>query len=110
MQLLRWALALITAMAGLAWIFLAIWADGFRRSFGASENPSLVVFGPIVVAGLLLLIFIWPRPWPLRGLGVLAGGGIIGCLWLLREAPFLAGFGLVYCVSALVFMWDGLHR
>lgn len=57
---LRWVMAGLAALAGAGWLFLILLANGFRRSFGASENGLLVVVGPLLVALAVLLAALAP--------------------------------------------------
>ena len=60
MNALRWTLGLTTAFLGSGYLFLFLVANGFRRSFGASENNPLRVIVPLMALALLFASVLFP--------------------------------------------------
>lgn len=92
---LRVTLIVITSLAAVAWLGLAVVADRFRRSFGASTQV-LTTVGPIVLLVLLLSGLIWSGI-PAHIGAVVAGGLLLGGLALLPRHP---GTGLTFALYA----------
>ncbi len=104
MNALRWFLVIATALAAIGFVALLTLADGFRRSFGASENGPWVAVLPILAAGLLLAALLWPEPRALRHAAAVAVLILAACsVWVLRESAFVGSLGLVY--SGLWGLW-----
>lgn len=51
----RWIVAAVALLAGAGWLLLLTLANGFRRSFGASENGPFVTLLPLLAALAVLL-------------------------------------------------------
>jgi hypothetical protein len=103
----RWILGGTAGLVAAFWIAFSIFADGFRRSFGASENAAWKLLVPLAVTVLLAASTLWPAQRALLHVTlvvVLALG--VGSLWLMREAPFLATLGVAY--SALWVWYYGM--
>lgn len=98
----------MTAGAGLGWFLLFVVGGGFRKSFGASETPLLVVGAPLVVAVLLLAGLLFPGH---RGL-LHAGAGVsvvILAICALNPAG-LGGLGILFFGLWLVFYYLAAWR
>ena len=66
MNLLRWLLAIGVVLAGIGFVVFVVFANNFRRSFGASENNLLIAVIPVVFAlGLAWWLVRKPAP-PLK--------------------------------------------
>ncbi len=103
---LRWILGIVTALVGGGWLALVVLADGFRRSFGASENGPLIAIGPMLVAALLLASLVAPgQRFLLHSTAVVVVAMALGSLWLLTESTGLGVSGLLYCGLWFLFYW-----
>ena len=97
MNALRWFLAVSTASAMIGFIVLLTLADGFRRSFGASENGPWVAILPLVMALLFLGALVWPEPKALRHVAAITALILAGLsIWVFRESAFVGSLGLIY--------------
>lgn len=104
MNALRWVLAAVTATVTVGFLVLLAWADGFRRSFGASANGPLVAGAPLGAMLVVLASLLLPGSRPLLHVTAAAVLALAASsAWLLREAPFLGGTGLLF--SALWSLW-----
>lgn len=107
---LRWVLGSITALLIAGWLGIVILAENFRRSFGASGVGTLKAALPSSVAFLLLCSLINPASRTLLHLtAVVAGGLVLGCLWLMRQAPVVASSGLVYLALWFLFYREAIR-
>lgn len=107
MLTLRWILGLIALVLGGGCSVLVIVSNGFRRSFGASENNPLLMILPFVAMGLLFTSLIWPSHRWLLHAAALAAVGLAGfCVWqMVSEAATSLGFAIVYLLAWFVFYW-----
>lgn len=109
MNALRWILGIVTGLTAGGWIVLGIWANGFRRSFGASENAAWKIVVPLLVMIALLASLLAPTQ---RGLmhtvAVAVVLLVVGCLWLVQKAPFLSLMGLIYFGLWLTYYWQAV--
>lgn len=104
MSTLRWALAAVTAVVAVGFLALLTWADGFRRSFGASANGPLIAGAPLGVMLLVLASLLWPGSRALLHVAAAAVLALaVSSVWLLRESPSLGCAGLVF--SGLWSLW-----
>lgn len=104
MNTLRWFLLVCTALALVGFIALLTIADGFRRSFGASEHGPLLVILPLAVALVFLGALVWPEPKALRHIAAVMALILAGLsLRVFQESAFIGSLGLVY--SGL---WGGM--
>ncbi len=104
MNTLRWFLVIATALATIGFLALLTLADGFRRSFGASENGPWMALLPLLAAGLFLAALLWPEPRALRhAAAVVVLILTAGSIWILRESAFIGSVGLLY--SGLWGLW-----
>jgi hypothetical protein len=102
---LRWSLLAVTLLISAGWLGLWIFASGFRRSWGASQNAAWKVIGPSVVMLVFLLSLIMPEQTVLRRVsGAIALCVAIGCLAIVKKAPGLAMAGLAYVAAWLAFI------
>lgn len=107
MNSLRWFLVACTALLAIGFIALLIFADGFRRSFGASDNGPWIVALPLTAMFLFLASLVFPGQRALLHLAavvalVLAGGSV----WLLHESGFMGTMGLLYAGLWLAWYWQ----
>ena len=98
MNALRWILGSITLLLTAGFWALMLIGDGFRRSFGASENSSWKAAVAVVVQLALIASIAFPGQRVLMHaaaavLLVLA----LGCVWVLRESIFMGTSGLAFC-------------
>jgi hypothetical protein len=107
MTALRWVLGLIILLLGGGYLFLFVVSNGFRRSFGASENNPLLAILPLAAAAILLAALVWPGNRMLLHLGAVAAVGLIGfCVWqMISESATVLLFGILYLAVWLVFYW-----
>jgi hypothetical protein len=104
MNALRWFLASITALVTIGFVVLLVVADGFRRSFGASENGPLIVVLPLTVMLLLLASLLLPGQRVLLHVAAAVALVLVGCsVWVLGESAFVGSMGLLY--SGLWWAW-----
>lgn len=106
MNALRWILAAVTALVALGFVALLVWAEGFRRSFGASAHGPVVAGAPLAVMAVVLASLLWPEQRALlhvAALVVLAVAAL--CVWLLRESVFLGTTGLLFGI-----LWAAWYR
>lgn len=105
MLTLRWCLGLVAGLLGGGFLVLFFVSNGFRRSFGASENNPLVAVLPLAAIGLLVAGVIAPGSRLLLHLAALAALGLVGfCVWqLIKEAATVMWFALLYLTAWLVF-------
>ena len=105
MNTLRWILGIATVLLLGGGLFLFMVANGFRKSFGASENHPLLVILPVAAAGLLFAGLLLPANKPLlHGAAVVAVGLVGICIWsLIREAATVCWFAIFYLCAWLVY-------
>ena len=109
MQTLRWILGIITAIGTAGFLALVVFGDGFRRSFGASENGALKVGISVVVQAALLASIAAPNQKMLMHcVAVVIAALIAGCLWIYRESAFVGTSGLAYCGMWLGYYWQAV--
>ena len=106
MNALRWSLAFVTAAAMIGYAVLLVAADGFRRSFGASENGPLVAGLPLAVMLLFLASLALPEQRALLHATAAVALVVAGCsIWVLQESAFVGITGLLYCGLWLAWYW-----
>jgi hypothetical protein len=104
MQTLRWILGGIAASVGVGYVALVLFADGFRRSFGASSNALMTLFVPPAVCVLLVASILLPGQRLLLQLTLVVVVALLaGSLWLFREAPLISAAGMCYAVAWLLY-------
>lgn len=107
MNTLRWFLAASTTLAMIGFVVLLIIADGFRRSFGASENGPLVAILPLTVMMLFLGALLWPEQRALRHVAAIMSLILVGLsIWVLQESFFIGFLGLIYSVLWGLWYWQ----
>ncbi len=111
MQALRWTLGTLTAFGTAGFVALVLFGDGFRRSYGASENGSLKVWVTLIVQGALLASIAAPNQrLLLHGVAVIVVALIACCLRVYRESVFVGTSGLAYCGLWLGYYWQAIYR
>lgn len=107
MNTLRWTLGLTTAFLGGGYLFLFLVSNGFRRSFGASENNPLLAILPLTAMMLLLGSVMFPAQKILLHVTAVAAVALVGfCIWtLIKEAATVMWFALVYLTAWFTFYW-----
>ena len=112
MMALRWTLGLTTALIGGAYLFLFLVSNGFRRSFGASENHPLLAILPLAAAALLLAGLLFPAQKLLLHLAAVAAVGLVCfCAWMLvKESATVLWFALLYLAAWFCFYWQAALR
>src|SRR3954463_14636966 len=109
MQSLRWTLGIITALATAGFLALVVFGDGFRRSYGASENGTLKVGISLVVQAALLASIVAPAQRVLlHTVAIIVALLIAGCLWIYRESAFAGTTGLAYCGMWVGYYWQAV--
>jgi hypothetical protein len=107
---LRWTLILVTALTGAGWILLALWADSFRRSFGASPTAALTVVLPAAFLALMLAALLLPEVrWLQHVAAAAAVVAAVACGFFLAESVFVGSVGLVYIGLWLLHYWHGVQ-
>ena len=106
---LRWTLGVVTAIVTSGLLALAIIGGGFRRSFGASDNPLPGVIA--LVAGVLVLAsLVWPQQRVvLHVVAALMTGLVIGSLILARKEPVTGAAGVAYAAAWLSYYYRVLR-
>jgi hypothetical protein len=98
---LRWTLGIVTALVTLMIVAIAVVGGGFRRSFGASDNPIPTAL-TLVVSALVLASLVWPEQRVLMHVvAVLMVALVVGSLFLVRETLVTAMFGVAYAAAWL---------
>jgi multisubunit Na+/H+ antiporter MnhG subunit len=109
MQTLRWILGLTTGVTTAGFFALVIFGDGFRRSFGASENGSLKVGVIILVLAALIASLVAPNQRLLmHGVAILVILLLTGSAWVCRESAFVGTTGLAYCALWFGYYWQAV--
>jgi hypothetical protein len=105
MNALRWILGIISVLFGGGLLTLFVVSNGFRRSFGASENNPLLAILPLVAVGLLCTALIWPANKILLHVGAFAAVAlVVFCVWqMVTESATVLWFALVYLALWFVF-------
>lgn len=104
MERLRWILGCLATLFMVAFVAFFIFADRFRRSFGASPNAPWTLVLPLAVAGLLVSSTLFPSVRPVLHLTALVVVAVsIGAITLLRPAPLLALAWLGYAATWLMY-------
>ena len=101
MNTLRWILGSIAAFMGGGYLLMVLVSNGFRRSFGASENHPLVWILPLVAAALLLGGIAYPSNRLLLHAGaVVAFALAFCCVWhLVAESATVLWGALAYLTA-----------
>lgn len=95
---MRFLLGGIAGVLAVVWVGFSIFANNFRRSFGASPNALWKGVLPLVVMLLVVIATLLPQNRLLLHLTSAAmAATAIGCVLILRQAPVLATLGLLYC-------------
>jgi hypothetical protein len=103
---LRWLTGGASALFCVLWVAFFVFANTFRRSFGASPNEAWKLILPLAVAGLVLLTSLWPtQRWLLHLTLVAIIVTAIGALSILPKAPIIATLGLAYCAAWCAFYY-----
>ena len=111
MQILRWILVSSTALVAAGFLGLLAVADGFRRSFGASENGPWTVVVPLTVMLLFLAALLVPgQRMLLHVAAVVAVVLAAASVWTLRESVFIGLMGLLYSAAWWVWYWSTAWR
>ena len=100
---LRWTLGIVTVLVSAMLLAIAIVGGGFRRSFGASDNPLPTVL-TLAASALVLASLVWPEQRVLlHVVAVLMAAIAVGSLFLMREALVTAVLGAAYAAAWLSF-------
>ena len=109
MAALRWTLIVVTALAGAGWILLALWADSFRRSFGASSVDAVTAVLPLVFLALILAALLLPEMKWLQHLAAVSVATVaVACVVLMAETVFVGTVGLLYTGLWLLYYWHSV--
>jgi hypothetical protein len=84
---------------------LLMFSNGFRRSFGSSENGILFVILPLAAMATLLAPLVLPSNRMLLHIGAITAVAMIGlCLWqIISDSAIVLWFGILYLVLWLWF-------
>jgi hypothetical protein len=100
----------VSALFLVLWVAFSIFANSFRRSFGASPNAAWKVMLPLAVAALVLLAAIAPGQRWLLYLTIAASAiTALGSLSIIRQAPIVSVLGLAYGGACLIWMINALN-
>jgi hypothetical protein len=112
MNALRWTLGLTTAFLGGGYLFLFLVSNGFRRSFGASENNPLLAILPLTAMMLLFSSVMFSAQKILLHITAVATVALGGfCIWtLIKEAATVMWFALFYLAAWFTFYWLAAWR
>lgn len=107
MIFIRWILGIVITLLCGGFLFLFMVSNGFRRSFGASENNPLAAILPLIAAAILCGGVVFPTQTILLHAGAVASLGLVGfCVWqLYYEAATVMWYGLFYLALWLFFYW-----
>ena len=108
MNALRWILGIVILLLGGGYLFLFMISNGFRKSFGASENNPLLAILPLASVLILLAGLVWPANRTLLHLGAAAAVGLIGfCVWqIFLDYAAVLWLGILFLLLWLVFYWS----
>ena len=107
---LRWTLGVVATLFAAGWALLVAVAGGFRRSFGASETGWWVGVVPVVAAALALASVVWPERRALLHATAVAMAALLGaCVWVARDAPFVATLGVLYVAAWGLFYYHAVR-
>ena len=111
MTALRWTLIVVTALLATGWVLLIVWADGFRRSFGASPNAATTLILPVIVMAMILVsLFLPDQKWLQHMVAIAAIAVVAGCFMLMSETVLMAMLGLIYMGLWLLHYWHTVWR
>ena len=100
---LRWTLGIVTVLVSAMLLAIAIVGGGFRRSFGAADNPLPTALA-LGTSALVLASLVWPaQRLLLHVVAVLMVAIVVGSLLLMREALVTAMLGVVFAAAWLSF-------
>jgi hypothetical protein len=112
MNTLRWTLGVIAVLFSGGFVILVLMANGFRKSFGASESGPLFIALPVI--GMLLLLggIMFPFSKPLLHIAAVAAVGLVGfCLWqIFSESAVPLWFAIAYLIAWFVYYWLAAWR
>ena len=109
MAALRWTLIGVTVLTGAGWILLALWADSFRRSFGASSVDVVVAVLPPAFLALILAALLLPEVRWLQHLAAVAAAAVaVSCVVLMAETVFVGTVGLLYTGLWFLHYWHSV--
>ena len=108
---LRWVLGLVLVGLGSGFFILAMVANGFRKSFGASELNPLIPILPVAAMLVMLAGLIAPSNRMLMHVGAACAVGLIGfCVWqIVTDYGAVLWFALAYLAVWLYFYWHTVH-
>lgn len=105
MEKLRWITGGASALFLVLYVSFFLFANSFRRSFGASPNAAWKLIVPLAVAVLVLLAALFPAQRWLLYLTILAAAITgIASLTIIRQAPFVSLLGVAYSLGCLVWL------
>lgn len=107
MNALRWTLGLNTAFFGGGYLFLFLVSNGFRRSFGASEDNPLLMILPLAATALLLGSVLFPAQKALLHIAAVTAVALVAfCIGaLIKESATVMWFALLYFAAWFIFYW-----
>ena len=98
MSTLRIILSFMTLLAAAGFCALIVFGDGFRRSFGASENSGWKVAVVVLMQAALLASLAMPKQRILlHVVAVMVVGLLAACFWVFRQSAFVGLTGIGYC-------------
>lgn len=108
---LRWTIGIVTAVAALGTIVIAVIAGGFRRSFTGSDNSAPLIAGVVIFAALVIASVAWPERRALMHIVALVMLGLcIACVAVARQTVFVATVGILYAASWLTFYYRAVWQ
>lgn len=111
MNALRWVLLLGTALVAVGFVALLVLADGFRRSFGASENGPWILALPLTAMFIFATSLAFPGQRALLHMAALLALALaVGSVWILHESGFIGTLGILYAGSWLAWFWSIVGR
>ena len=91
-------MSVVTILATVGFCALLFLGDGFRRSFGASENGALKVSVTWVVQAALLASLALPsQVWLMHLVAIIVIGLLAASFWVFRQSSFVGITGVGYC-------------
>lgn len=107
MHALRWVLLLGTALVAVGFVALLVLADGFRRSFGASQNGPWILALPLTAMFIFAMSLAFPGQRAMLHLAALLALALaVGSVWILNESGFIGTLGLLYAGLWLAWFWS----
>lgn len=110
MEKLRWITGTASGLFLALYIAFFLFANSFRRSFGASPNAAWKLIVPLAVAGLVLCSALFPGQRWLLYITIIASIVTgLASLTIIRQAPIVSLLGVAYSVASLAWLLTSVN-